>query len=251
MSSTDHPESGVPDSSHPLESGLTTTTPQQSTHPEIDTTDSTASLAKSDTVAKAPSPTSPAVLHQPLSEENAATAPQHPATGGEPVAPMTTTTNTTTTGAAQPVALNQSATAIPADTTATSPIAPSPSAESPSMETHEPKAAAEPSDQSEELGGKEVEQAGPALVITLLLTTGSRHPFTIDAKYLRKQSVNVENDDPFTMSVYTLKELIWREWRSGEFRGANETVIPCFSILILLLFCQTGKLVLHRRVPSV
>ncbi|EPS32336.1 hypothetical protein PDE_07296 [Penicillium oxalicum 114-2] len=235
MSSTDHPESGVPDSSHPLESGPTTTTPQQSTHPEIDTTDSTASLAKSDTVAKAPSPTSPAVLHQPPSEENAATAPQHPATGGEPVAPMTTTTNTTTTGAAQPVALNQSATAIPADTTATSPIAPSPSAESPSMETHEPKAAAEPSDQSEELGGKEVEQAGPALVITLLLTTGSRHPFTIDAKYLRKQSVNVENDDPFTMSVYTLKELIWREWRSDwETRPSSPSAIRLISFGKLL-----------------
>jgi hypothetical protein len=32
--------------------------------------------------------------------------------------------------------------------------------------------------------GKEVEEdAGPSLAITLLLTTGSRHPFTIDGKY--------------------------------------------------------------------
>jgi hypothetical protein len=86
------------------------------------------------------------------------------------------------------------------------------------MATLEPKSGADvSSDQSEDISGKEVEDAGPSLVITLLLTTGSRHPFTIDAKYLRKQSVNVENDDPFAMSVYTLKELIWREWRSGAF----------------------------------
>lgn len=63
-------------------------------------------------------------------------------------------------------------------------------------------------------GVKETENAGPALVITLLLTTGARHPFKIDRKYLRRRSVKVDNDDPFNMSVYTLKELIWREWRS-------------------------------------
>lgn len=59
------------------------------------------------------------------------------------------------------------------------------------------------------------EEAGPELVITLLLTTGARHPFKIDRKYLKRRSVKVENDDPFNMSVYTLKELIWREWRAG------------------------------------
>lgn len=63
---------------------------------------------------------------------------------------------------------------------------------------------------------KEMEDTGPSLVITLLLTTGARHPFKIDGKYLRKRSVNVDNHDPFAMSVYTLKELIWREWRSGK-----------------------------------
>lgn len=63
------------------------------------------------------------------------------------------------------------------------------------------------------------EEAGPELVITLLLTTGARHPFKIDKKYLKRRSVKVENDDPFNMSVYTLKELIWREWRSGMSRA--------------------------------
>jgi hypothetical protein len=72
----------------------------------------------------------------------------------------------------------------------------------------------ESSDQTQ--AAKETEEeSGPELMITLLLTTGARHPFKIDNKYLRKRSVQVENDDPFTMSVYTLKELIWREWRAG------------------------------------
>lgn len=62
---------------------------------------------------------------------------------------------------------------------------------------------------------KETEDSGISLVITLLLTTGARHPFKIDSKYLRKRNVNVPDYDPFAMSVYTLKELIWREWRSG------------------------------------
>lgn len=64
---------------------------------------------------------------------------------------------------------------------------------------------------------KEAEDEGPTLVITLLLITGARHPFKIDGKYLRKRAVNVENYDPYRMSVYTLKELILREWRPGMF----------------------------------
>lgn len=61
--------------------------------------------------------------------------------------------------------------------------------------------------------------AGPVLVITLLLPSGARHPYKIDEKYLTKRNVNVpdmtENGgkDPFSISVYTLKELILREWR--------------------------------------
>ncbi|OLN81255.1 hypothetical protein CCHL11_07331 [Colletotrichum chlorophyti] len=60
---------------------------------------------------------------------------------------------------------------------------------------------------------------GPVCNITLLLTTGKRHPYRIDEKYLTKRNVNVPGlteagkKDPFTISVYTLKELILREWR--------------------------------------
>lgn len=57
------------------------------------------------------------------------------------------------------------------------------------------------------------------LVITLLLTSGARHPYKIDEKYLTKRNVNVPGvtesgkKDPLSISVYTLKELILREWR--------------------------------------
>lgn len=54
---------------------------------------------------------------------------------------------------------------------------------------------------------------GPTLLITLLLTNGARHPFKLDSKYLAKRSVSVPNNDPFSLSVYKLKELILREWR--------------------------------------
>lgn len=55
--------------------------------------------------------------------------------------------------------------------------------------------------------------------ITLLLPTGARHPYRIDEKYLAKRNVDVPDvtdagkKDPFSVSVYKLKELILREWR--------------------------------------
>lgn len=79
----------------------------------------------------------------------------------------------------------------------------------------------EPLSDASDAAAKEVEHSGPSLTITLLLTTGSRHPFEIDGKYLRKRGINVENNDPFAMSVYTLKELIWKEWRQGRERSCR------------------------------
>jgi hypothetical protein len=58
--------------------------------------------------------------------------------------------------------------------------------------------------------------SGPQLVITLLLhSTDTRHPYVINEKYLRKRNINVENNDPVNLTVYSLKELIWRDWREG------------------------------------
>ncbi|KAL8692727.1 MAG: hypothetical protein Q9218_002316 [Villophora microphyllina] len=63
---------------------------------------------------------------------------------------------------------------------------------------------------------QESEVAGQTLMITILLITGARHPFRIDEKYLKKRNVSIDGGNPFNMSVYTLKELIWREWRDAH-----------------------------------
>ncbi len=58
---------------------------------------------------------------------------------------------------------------------------------------------------------------GPVLFITLLLaSTGARHPYKLDGKYLKKRQVEVESSNPINMSLYKLKELILRDWRSGK-----------------------------------
>lgn len=72
---------------------------------------------------------------------------------------------------------------------------------------------------SEEAPITPVVGAGPVLAITLLLHTGARHPYKIDERYLAKRGVDVPSQteagkpDPYSISVYTLKELILREWR--------------------------------------
>ncbi|KAK4140824.1 ubiquitin-related domain-containing protein [Dichotomopilus funicola] len=64
----------------------------------------------------------------------------------------------------------------------------------------------------------------PVCAITLLLPTGARHPYRIDEKYLAKRSVEMPDvtesgvRDPFSISIYKLKELILREWRE-EWEG--------------------------------
>ncbi|KAI9873889.1 MAG: hypothetical protein M1830_010415 [Pleopsidium flavum] len=73
---------------------------------------------------------------------------------------------------------------------------------------------------------KEADITGPTLVITLLLPTGARHPYRMDQKYLKKRNVNVLDNNPIRMSVYTLRELIWREWREEwELRPSSPSSI--------------------------
>ena len=63
--------------------------------------------------------------------------------------------------------------------------------------------------------------SGPQLMIVLLLhSTQTRHPYIINEKYLRKRNISVADNDPVNMSVYTLKELIWRDWREGNPYGS-------------------------------
>ncbi|KAF1821382.1 uncharacterized protein K489DRAFT_297082, partial [Dissoconium aciculare CBS 342.82] len=75
------------------------------------------------------------------------------------------------------------------------------------------------------------------LNISLMLTTGARHPYTLDEKYLHSRKVTTTVDkttgdfDPRLLSGYQLKELIWIDWRSEwEPRPAN----PSFIRLILM-----------------
>ncbi|KAK3307702.1 ubiquitin-related domain-containing protein [Chaetomium strumarium] len=67
-------------------------------------------------------------------------------------------------------------------------------------------------------------ESPPVCTITLLLPTGARHPYKLDEKYLAKRNVEMPDvtesgrRDPFSISVYKLKELILREWRE-EWEG--------------------------------
>ncbi|KAK4647317.1 uncharacterized protein QC761_124360 [Podospora bellae-mahoneyi] len=92
----------------------------------------------------------------------------------------------------------------------------------------EPTAALSPAAMSDS-----VSPSSPVCTITLLLPTGARHPYKIDEKYLSKRGVDIPEylegggvKDPFSISVYKLKELILREWRDEwEGRPASPTSI--------------------------
>jgi hypothetical protein len=57
----------------------------------------------------------------------------------------------------------------------------------------------------------------PATTITLLLPTGKRYPYTINAKYLRRRKdvISVSDDDPSKLTVYNLKLLLLHDWKEG------------------------------------
>lgn len=71
---------------------------------------------------------------------------------------------------------------------------------------------------------------GPCLSITLMLTTGARHPYKIDEKYLKNRKVEAKGNDggfdPREITAYKLKELIWTDWRQEwEPRPASPSAI--------------------------
>jgi len=107
---------------------------------------------------------------------------------------------------------------------------------------------------------KEADSTGPTLVITLLLPTGARHPYRMDEKYLKKRNVNVPDNNPIRMSVYTLKELIWTEWREGTaayiFRAHGFATVTCWCLIrgktnvLTRYLLQSGNLDRPARVQS-
>ena len=90
-----------------------------------------------------------------------------------------------------------------------------------------------PSSDQPILNLKELELTGPILLITLLLTTGARHPYKIDEKYLAKRNVKVDGSSPVNISVYTLKELIWREWRNGKLLTGVKRILHMLTMVVL------------------
>lgn len=82
---------------------------------------------------------------------------------------------------------------------------------------------------------------GPQLVITLLLhSTDTRHPYIINEKYLKKRNISVADNDPVNLTVYNLKDLIWRDWREGYFA-------PPHNLTEVLNLEQNGNLVQRVR----
>ncbi|KAK1971006.1 hypothetical protein LY78DRAFT_176477 [Colletotrichum sublineola] len=155
------------------------------------------------------------------------TLPQSSSTETDAAAASNTAKTTTSTSSSPGAIVNtttDSATAIPATSDASDSI-------EPSAKGKEKQSALPPVDKNQDDAmaiGPSVDDVqsvsnspsdGPVCNITLLLTTGARHPYKLDEKYLTKRNVNVPGlteagkKDPFTISVYTLKELILREWR--------------------------------------
>lgn len=140
----------------------------------------------------------------------------------------------------------------PAPATATQP----PTAKPTTRPRQESSAIGPPSETGAPVGLPDA--AGPTVLITLLLpSTGTRHPFKIDSRYLKRRNVAVSSPsspalaeavdtaadvaageptapasdgeksiDPWEISVYTVKELIWRDWRDEwELRPTSPSAI--------------------------
>ena len=71
---------------------------------------------------------------------------------------------------------------------------------------------------------------GTSLTIMLLLTTGARHPYTLDEKYVTARQATARTAagdfDPRELKSYQLKKFIWTDWRQEwEPRPANPSSI--------------------------
>ncbi|KAK6499842.1 hypothetical protein TWF481_010199 [Arthrobotrys musiformis] len=75
------------------------------------------------------------------------------------------------------------------------------------------------------------EEAASGIVITLLILSGARSTFTLNPGYIKRH--NVSHDDPMVMTVYNLKECIWRDWKEEELM-TKQPASPHLIRLILL-----------------
>lgn len=63
--------------------------------------------------------------------------------------------------------------------------------------------------------------------VTILLQSGARHQFGIDRKYLERHAVKGEMTkenlvNPFDMTVWQLKECVWKDWKEGKLAGERD-----------------------------
>jgi hypothetical protein len=61
----------------------------------------------------------------------------------------------------------------------------------------------------------------PVVRISLLLTTGTRHAMTLTKGSLKKKGFLPEDNDPYSLTVYQLKQMIFNDWRSGTVLGVK------------------------------
>ncbi|KAK6531133.1 hypothetical protein TWF281_007958 [Arthrobotrys megalospora] len=75
------------------------------------------------------------------------------------------------------------------------------------------------------------EDTTPGIVITLLILSGARSTFTLNPGYIKRHSV--PHEDAMMMTVYNLKECIWRDWKEEELM-TKQPASPHLIRLILL-----------------
>ncbi|KAF3936036.1 hypothetical protein ABW20_dc0100144 [Dactylellina cionopaga] len=75
------------------------------------------------------------------------------------------------------------------------------------------------------------EDTGPGIVITLLILSGARSTFTLNPGYMKRH--NVSHADAMQMTVYNLKECVWRDWKEEEL-NTKQPGSPHLIRLILL-----------------
>ena len=101
-----------------------------------------------------------------------------------------------------------------------------------------------PATEAEPLSPTATNTTGPTLLVTLLLTTGARHPYKIDHRYLSSRSALPAASaggefDPRDLSGYKLKELIWTDWRK-EWEDRPESV-GSIRLIVMGKLVEDGK----------
>ena len=85
-----------------------------------------------------------------------------------------------------------------------------------------------------------VSASAPSLTITVLIQTGARHQFLLNSSFLARHAIKSSTTkevltDPLEMSVWQLKECIWKDWREGSLAPPSRAMCG-----VLIRALQTG-----------